>query len=169
MSMIDNSSARVGRRQPVPESLRFIQALIAAAWPLVDTPLARCQSSPVTLSRTVSVLSAWIRMALKLRAVTGKTMVDVLKGLTRQQRRALAEEAVRLQNPGISGGQVKMLVRAGVFPKRFSTVQVTQAVRNQLRDALGAAISFTGSATGGFAQQAGQYIVGVARSVEEYQ
>ncbi len=120
----------------------------------------------ISLAGAVASTAMTIRMALRLEATTGQSMRQVLKGLSRQQRKALAEEAIRLQNPGISGGSLKVLVRAGVYPQRFTSFQISQTIRNQLRDALGAAISFTGSATGGLVQQ---YVVGMAQSVETYQ
>lgn len=122
----------------------------------------------ISLAGAAGSAAVTIRMALRLKAATTTSMVQVLKGLSRQQRRALAEEAIRIENPGISGGQVKMLVRGGIFPKRFTTLQINQAIKNQLRDALGAAISFSGSASSGLVRREGQYVLGLARSVETY-
>ena len=99
-----------------------------------------------------------LRMVLALRASTGRGMLEVLKGLSRQQRKRLAEEVVRLENPGISNGALKALVRAGEFPKRFTQLGVNQAIRNQLKDALNAALGLASSATGGLVREAGGYI-----------
>jgi hypothetical protein len=123
----------------------------------------------ISVLGAVSSTAVTIRMALKLRTATSTTMLKVLRGLSRQQRKALAEEAIRIENPGISGAQLKTLVRAGVFPKRFQTIEVNQAIKNQLRDAMGAALSYTGSATSGLVQKGGEYVLGMARSVETYQ
>ena len=123
----------------------------------------------ISLVGAAASTAVTIRMALRLQAATGKTMMQVLKGLSRQQRKALAEEAIRIENPGTSNLQLKTLVRAGLFPKRFSTIQVNQGIKNQLKDAMGAALSFSGSAASGLVRQEAQYIIGLARSVETYQ
>ncbi|MDD9942008.1 MAG: hypothetical protein OXU20_13265 [Myxococcales bacterium] len=75
--------------------------------------------------------------------------VAVLKGLSRQERKRLTEELIHAHNPGISHSALKAMVRAGAFPKRYTSLQISEGVRNQLADALGAALSFTGSGTGG--------------------
>ena len=98
-------------------------------------------------------------MALALRKSTGKAMVEVLKGLSRQERARIAEEVVRIQNPGISNSALKTLVRAGIYPKRFTGLQVSHTVRTQLKDALSAALTFLESALGGLVREYGTAIV----------
>jgi hypothetical protein len=112
--------------------------------------------------------AATIKMALAVRATTGKSMLEVLKGLSRQQRKRLAEEVVRAENPSISNSALKALVRAGKYPKRFSGLAVNQAIRNQLKDALGAALSFSGSAASGVVRQSAGYVAGLAYGFETY-
>jgi hypothetical protein len=102
---------------------------------------------------------ATIRMAIAVRNATGKAMIEVLKGLSRQERKKLAEELIRHQNPNISNSALKTLVRAGVYPKRFSMQSVNVAVTNQLRDALNAAMSFTGSAMSGLIREGTGYAI----------
>ena len=41
------------------------------------------------------------------------------------------------------------MVRSGQFPKRYSGVQITQALRLQLKDTIGASFSFGGSGLSG--------------------
>lgn len=122
----------------------------------------------ISLAGTAASVGATIRMAKALKATTGKTMIEVLKGLTRQQRKALAEETVRAANPGISNKMLKAYVAAGKYPKRFTNEAISIAVRNQLKDALNAAMSFVGSAMSGVVRQVSQYVVGIAQSVETY-
>jgi CheY-like chemotaxis protein len=92
--------------------------------------------------------------------------LQVLQGLSRQQRKQLAEEVIRDALPGISGGELKALVRAGVYPKRYSPAQISATVYNQLRDAAGAAITFAGSAVSGVVREAANLTLGYARSLE---
>jgi hypothetical protein len=123
----------------------------------------------IAIAGAISSTATTIKVALALRRTTGKTMIEVLKGLSRQQRKQLAEEAVRIQNPGISNGQLKVLVRAGVYPQRFTGTAISNGVKNQLKDALGAALGFTGSALTGVVREGAKYVAGMAQSIETYQ
>lgn len=109
-----------------------------------------------------------IKMALALRRSTGQSMVSVLKGLSRQQRKRIAEDLVRVENPGISNKMLKAMVRAGAYPRRFRQLDVSRAVRSQLKDALSAALGFTGSATGGVVRRGGEYMVSIAEGFRPY-
>lgn len=122
----------------------------------------------ISLAGAVTATATTIRLALKLRATTGKSMVQVLKGLSRQERKRLAEEAIRIERPGISNGQLKDLVRAGMFPKRFTPLEVSTTVRNQLKDAASAALTLSGSAYAGAVRQGGELVFGIASAVETY-
>ena len=122
----------------------------------------------VSLAGAGAAAATTVRVALTLRRTTGKAMTEVLKGLSRQERKRLTEEVIRLQNPGISNGMVKVFIQAGKYPKRFTNLQVSNAVRIQLKDALTAALSFTGSAAGGLVSKGGGYVVGMAQSIETY-
>jgi hypothetical protein len=122
----------------------------------------------ISLAGAGSSAATTVRMALTLRRTSGKSMQEVLKGLSRQERRRIAEEVIRMENPGISNGMLKVFLDAGKYPKRFTQLQVSEAVRLQLKDAIGAAISFTGSAAGGLVRQGGGYVVGIAQSVDTH-
>jgi hypothetical protein len=122
----------------------------------------------ISLAGAVTAASTTIRLTLRIRATTGRSMIEVLKGLTRQQRRQLAEEAVRLRNPGISTGEMKVLVQAGVYPKRFTTLQISKSVQKHIIEALGASFDVVGSATNGILRQGGRVIVGMTRSLDTY-
>jgi hypothetical protein len=159
-----NALGRVGAEAFVPEK---VDVLDQQGWYQKTSMVL----DAISMAGAVASTAVTIRMALKLQASTGRSMLQVLKGLSRQQRAALAEEAIRIENPGISGQQVKTLIRAGLYPKRLTTFQINHAIRIQLRDALGAALSFTGSATSGLVRQyvVDRYILGMAQSVETYQ
>ncbi len=122
----------------------------------------------ISLTGAVTATAVTVKMALALRATTRKSMVQVLQGLSRQERKRLAEEAVRIQHPGINNGQLKDFVNAGLFPKRFTPVGVSTAVRNQLKDAASAVLTYSGSALSGTLRQGGELVFGVASAVETY-
>ncbi len=103
----------------------------------------------VSVAGGIASAGATIKTVINLQRSTGKGALEVLKGLTRQERKKLTEELIRAQNPGISNKTLKMMVNAGKYPKRFSNFEVSSAIRYQLKDAIGASLSFAGSATGG--------------------
>ncbi len=121
----------------------------------------------VSLAGAVTAGAMTVKMALSLRASTGQSMKAVLKGLSRQERKRLAEELVRSQNPGISNKQLKLLVSKGIYPKRLAQGQVAEAIRRQLLDAAGAAMSFSGSALSGVVRD-GFLVIGFANAVETF-
>jgi len=126
-----------------------------------------------------------VKMALHLQRTTGKTMLQVLKGLSRQQRKELAEELIRINNPGISNKALKMFMRGNAIPKRYTPVQISHTVIRSLGDAFGALYGFAGSGYDGLInkgvhaitdepakpkprQAYGNYVVGIAHSFDTY-
>jgi hypothetical protein len=60
---------------------------------------------------------------LLMKNATGKSVINILKGLTRQERKRLTEEILRSTNPGLSNSKVKLCSwprphRDGTSPKR---------------------------------------------------
>ena len=112
-------------------------------------------SSTMTILDIVSVAGglvaagATIKAVLNLRRSTGGGFKEALQQLSRPQRKRLTEELIRIQNPGISNTALKMLINAGKYPKRYSNFAINSSIRLQLKDAMGAAFSFAGSATSG--------------------
>lgn len=107
----------------------------------------------VSLAGAVGATGAAVKAALATRRATGKTMVEVLKGLNRAERRRLTEEIIRVQNPGISNKFLKYFVRSGTYPRRFTQLHISNYMKNQLQGALAAALSYGGSASGGLVRR----------------
>lgn len=89
-----------------------------------------------------------VRMVKTLHA-QGATLREALEGLNRRQRTRLTEEIVRMNKPGISNKMLKFLKRNGAVPKRYTKTEISHATKHQLKDALGAFFSFSGSASNG--------------------
>jgi len=89
------------------------------------------------------------RLINMTRATTGKGTRDVLRGLSRQERRKLTDELLRLQHPTLSTQLVRLRQLAGELPKRISNTEIRQATLHQIRDSLGATLGFAGSAYSG--------------------
>lgn len=119
----------------------------------------------ISIAGAATAVGATVRMAIALKRSTGKSMRSVLAGLSRQERMRIAEEIIRMENPGISNGALKAMLRAGIYPRRLSNAVISHSVRLQLKDALGAALSFTGSASSGTLRE---FAVGLAQSVDTY-
>lgn len=84
-----------------------------------------------------------------LRAASGKSTREILKRMSRSERKRLINEIIRNNHPGISNQALKALVKKGQYPKRYSMVQINDALVSQFKDIVGATLSFTGSATSG--------------------
>ncbi|NNA66646.1 NAD synthetase [Pseudomonas gessardii] len=83
------------------------------------------------------------------RATTGKSVREVLKGLSRQERAKLTKELLSINDPRLTSKMIKLKQLSGELPKRFAPTEVKHATVTQIKDALGAAVGFTGSAISG--------------------
>lgn len=86
---------------------------------------------------------------IKLLNRQGVTVREALKGLNRQQRKRLSREIARSNAPGISNTMIKFFERAGQIEKRWSNQAIRTTTLRQLKDAIGAGLTFAGSALGG--------------------
>ncbi len=113
---------------------------------------------------------AMLKSVLRLKGV-GTGFKEALKGLSRQERKRLTEEIIRANNPGISNRMLKSLVAAGKYPKRFKNIEISNTLRLQLKDAIGAALSFSGSATAGIIRDPRRipnFVVGIVEEFDVY-
>jgi hypothetical protein len=103
----------------------------------------------------VSLLGAGLSTSAALRALVGirragsQSLMQILKGLSRQERKRLTEEILRLQATPLTKPALKALIRAGKVASRFSTAQINRRIFLQLADAISAALEYAGSATSG--------------------
>ncbi|PSF14310.1 hypothetical protein C7H09_00190 [Marinobacter fuscus] len=87
---------------------------------------------------------------VKLLTAQGITTRNALMGLNRQQRRNLSREIARSNAPGISNKTLKAMERAGKIERRFSNAAIRATTLRQIKDSVGAGLSFSGSAASGF-------------------
>jgi hypothetical protein len=97
--------------------------------------------------------SAALRAAQAIRRATGRSWLAVLKGMSRAERKRLAEELIRLNRPGISGGEMKALISMGTFTKRLGATEFTERLARQLKDAVSAMLSFGSSGLSGLVRK----------------
>jgi hypothetical protein len=104
-----------------------------------------------------------------LKASGNQSLVKALSEMPRAERKRLTETIIRVTHPGISNNAVKAYIRAGVYPKRFGQVEISRYLQRQLLDAVGATMSFSGSAISGVIrspQRAVDLIFGISTPVE---
>jgi hypothetical protein len=90
-----------------------------------------------------------IKLVRLNQATTGKSVREVLRGLNRQERAKLTKELLSIKDPRMTSKMLKLKQLSGQSPKRFTPTEVKHATVTQIKDALGAAIGFTGSAISG--------------------
>lgn len=83
------------------------------------------------------------------KAASSRSTVEILKGMSRSERKRLTQAIIKLNHPGVSSKVMKALIGAGKYPKRYTQGQISEALALQVKDALGASLSFLGSATSG--------------------
>lgn len=121
----------------------------------------------LSLANAFVGVSGVARTLLNAKRASGRSWLSLIKGLSRADRRRLAEEVIRARNPGISNSQLKMLVRSGQYPVRFTGAQVTAAMRLALLEASGALTDGVGSSReGGLLFKSAGWVIGVARRVD---
>jgi hypothetical protein len=103
----------------------------------------------VSVAGAAAAGAATVRAALAVRRATGRSFVDILRSLSRAERKRLTRELIQMQKPGISNQAMKTLIRAGTFPARFSAAQISQGLFGELRDAISATMAFGSSAVSG--------------------
>ncbi|ARD24334.1 hypothetical protein [Shewanella japonica] len=102
----------------------------------------------VSLAGAGAAAVATIKTIKVMQLSTTKSTIEILKGLSRPERKRVNQEIARLNLPGASSRLIKSLNRKGLI-KKYSGIQITNSFRLQLKDAIGASLSFSGSALSG--------------------
>ncbi len=105
-----------------------------------------------------------VKAVLNLRKASSRSLLDILKGMTRSERARLTKELARAQSPGLSNKAFKEMVRVGELPKRFSNHSINTALMLSVKDAVGATLSFSGSA---FSGNVKNFVIGVYESQDK--
>ncbi|WEF30301.1 hypothetical protein PYR66_11705 [Klebsiella aerogenes] len=115
-------------------------------------------------------LATWKAM----KSVSSLKATEWLKSYPRQDRARLTELIIRAQNPGISNKEIKAVIRAGFYPKRFPTGPVQVELTRQLGQVVTSAAALAGSAVSGIiaapgnVPRSGKYIIGTIQSLAVY-
>jgi len=90
-----------------------------------------------------------IKAVQNLKKVSSRSTIQILKSMTRPERTRLSKELARVEVPGLSNKTFKRMVRSGVQPNRYSQHSINTALMLNLKGAVGATLSFSGSAFSG--------------------
>ncbi|OPA93933.1 NAD synthetase [Pseudomonas fluorescens] len=90
-----------------------------------------------------------VKTVMTIKSTTGRSVTDILRRMSRQERAKLTHEVLRLQNPRHAREMIRLKQLAGTLPKRFSNTQLRQDILIQLADQVGAVIAITGSSLSG--------------------
>ncbi|PIW62577.1 hypothetical protein [Shewanella sp. CG12_big_fil_rev_8_21_14_0_65_47_15] len=103
----------------------------------------------VSIAGAGAAAATTVKTIKLLHLSSGKSYAAILGNLSRAERKRLTQEIIRMNQPGISNSLIKKLVKTGTYPTRYSGLTITQSLQLQLKDAIGASMSFTGSALSG--------------------
>lgn len=103
----------------------------------------------ISLAGASAAAFSAIRAAQTLKVSTGKSYRQALSGLNRQERKRLTEEIIRRNHPGVSNQVLKAMVRSGGYPTRYTVQEISYTLRDQIKSAVAASLSFYGSVTAG--------------------
>lgn len=137
-----NGIARSGAEAMIPEELDRLddQKWYNAANTALDV---------ISLGGAAAAGATTIKMVQTLRKTTSKSLTEILKGLSRAERKRLTQEIQRLNQPGISQNVLKTLTNSGKLTTRYSSQALVNAVSLNTKDAVAASLSISGSAYGG--------------------
>lgn len=103
----------------------------------------------IALLGVVTSTLVTIRAVSTATRVTGKSLRQVLRGLSRPERAQLNNELLRIRDPRLTTKLLKLEQAAGRLPKRISATEMHQTTLHHLTDSLAATLSFTSSAMSG--------------------
>lgn len=86
-----------------------------------------------------------VRFLQARKAATGKGWRELFQSLSRQQRKALAEELLQIKHPSLTAKQLKLKQAAGTAIKRFTPTQIQHATHTLIKDSIGGLSGFASS------------------------
>ena len=100
-------------------------------------------------------------------AALGKSWYELLKGLSRQERKKLTKELLSLKDPSLTPKLLKLQQRTGKLTKSYSSTQIRHATLTQLKDALGGLLGIWGSYRSGHVGTAETIAIGLYEDLTE--
>jgi hypothetical protein len=108
-----------------------------------------------------------VRLLKANKKTLGKSWYEILRGLSRQERKKLTNELLTLKDPSLTAKLLKLRQRAGALTKSYSAHQLRHATLTQLKDVLGGVLGLTGSYQNGHIGNAATIAVGLYEEIVE--
>jgi hypothetical protein len=108
-----------------------------------------------------------VRLLKASKKSLGKSWYELLRGLTRQERKKLTNELLNLRDPSLTAKILKLKQRARGLPKSYSSEQIRHATLTQLKDVLGGILGLAGSYRNGHVGSATTIGVGLYEEIAE--
>jgi len=124
----------------------------------------------ISLAGAGAGLKSTIETYKLMKASSSANVLNWLKTLSRPERKRITEEIIRAQNPGISNGGIKAVMKAGLYPKQYPAEAIQKSLQRELTSAFVNASAFAGSALTGTIKnpqnitQTGKYVIGLIQS-----
>ncbi len=103
----------------------------------------------VSLLAVATSAATTVKVINLSKRATGKPLREVLRGLSRQERRKLTDELLKMQDPRLTPKLLKLKQAAGNAPKRIPAARIKPISAIHRNDAISAALGITSSAASG--------------------
>jgi hypothetical protein len=103
----------------------------------------------ISLAAAAASLGSVAQSAIRLSRTSGRPLHEIVRGMTRAERKRLAEDIARYTGKAQTRKAFIRMSRAGQIPKIFSQQQINDAVIEQLLNAVSSALDVAGSAKDG--------------------
>lgn len=103
----------------------------------------------IALAGGVVQLGSMAQVAIRLSRTTNRPLTQVIKGMTRSERKKLAQDIARYADKAKTRKQFIRLARAGHIPKIFTRNQISKALISQLLESLSTVLTVSDSARAG--------------------
>jgi hypothetical protein len=103
----------------------------------------------ISVAGGLASLGQAAKAAIRLSQTTGRPLVQVLRGMSRAERKHLAQDLARYSGQAATRRQFIRLARQGKIPKVIRQEAINQAVLNQMLSSIEAGISLIGSGMNG--------------------
>jgi hypothetical protein len=113
----------------------------------------------ISVAGGVASLGEAAKAAMRLSRSTGRPLLQVLRHMSRAERKRLAQDLARYSGQAPTRRMFIRLAREGKIPKIFTRQQVTQAMINELLNSISSNLTFAGSANAGVIRQVAVYFV----------
>lgn len=126
----------------------------------------------ISLMSIVGPLKEVVNTYKVMKLSSSMKFLDWLKRVPRTERVRITQGIIKQMNPGISNKQIKAMILAGKYPRRFPSEAIQGELVKQLINAITNTMAVAGSAVSGVIRSpesiinSGEYVFGILQSVD---